>query len=155
MEAAASTRRWRGRACAGKTGRYPFTGDLHSAPKQREGRGEGGLDNVSGRGRHLRRATQAGPTRASTGRDTPQSRAPRCLGASVASSGVASGCGVRLRPDVEAVGATRVAKDVGAGRTASRARSRSRAPVDVWTPVNKRLTALFSKKLNRSALQCK
>jgi hypothetical protein len=61
MEEAASTRRWRGRACAGKTGRYPFIGDLHSAPKQHEGRGEGGLDDVSGCGRHLRRATQAGP----------------------------------------------------------------------------------------------
>jgi hypothetical protein len=67
------------------------------------------------------------PARASPGRDTPRARAPRCLGASVASSGMASGRGVRPGPDVEAVG----------------------------TPVNTRLTALFSKNLNRSALQCK
>jgi hypothetical protein len=55
-------------------------------------------------------------------------------------------------PDAEAVGVTRGAEGAGAGQTATHVRSRSTALVYVWTPVNVRLTTVFSKNLTRSAL---
>jgi hypothetical protein len=60
MALAASIRRWREHARAGKTDRGPSIGDLHKAPKQREGRGTGwhvgarATPLVGGAGRTLR-----------------------------------------------------------------------------------------------------
>jgi hypothetical protein len=84
-------------------------------------------------------------------RDTRGRGLPIRLGARAASAGVPRGARWGWGPDVEKAGATRGSDDAGAGRTASRASPRSRAPAAGWTPVNACLTARFAKNLNRSA----
>jgi hypothetical protein len=94
-----------------------------------------------------------------TATDGPHGQGPAWRGGNATRGGVgfkASRCehylgmrGLGARGSARA----RTPRRAGATRGAGRAESpRSRAPVAVWTPVNARLTARFSKNLNRSAL---
>jgi hypothetical protein len=85
------------------------------------------------------------------GRGTRGAQAPRRLGARTALACAPRGARRGRGPDVEKAGTTRGVEDAGAGRTVSRRSPRSTAPTAVWMSVNARLTAHFSKNLNRSA----